>query len=313
MTVVRRRTRRALYEFKRVQVRSVRERLRERDMSCIDRCALSRRAKGVLWATLLCVLLTGCKKELYGKLSEQDANEMMVALLERGVDAAKETPDNGKSWSLEVENGQTVQAMQVLREAGLPHSNFDNLGDLFKKDGLVSTPTEERVRFIYGLSQELGATLSKIDGVLVARVQIVLPNNDPLAQTVKPSSAAVFIKYRPDADIGALVPQIKTLVMHSVEGLTYDQVSVTAVAADPSPRLSLAHTATGVWTWLIAVVGALCLAALLLLLTVARRGAHAGPADGSIGVAASWANRIASRIREQVRRFSGRSHAGPTG
>lgn len=276
----------------------------------LDRYARRRRA-ALLSTALLCVLLAGCKHELYGKLSEQDANEMMVALLEHGVDAAKETPDNGKTWSLEVESGQTVQAMQVLRVAGLPHSSFDNLGDLFKKDGLVSTPTEERVRFIYGLSQELGATLSKIDGVLVARVQIVLPNNDPLAQTVKPSSAAVFIKYRPDADVAALIPQIKTLVMHSVEGLTYDEVSVTAVASDPVAIGNISHAPAQTWPWLIAALGSACLAAALALLVTARRGARVGGGQG-IGGMGHVLERLRERLPARMRRFAGRSHTRPT-
>jgi type III secretion protein J len=225
----------------------------------------------LLCALVLCVLLAGCKKELYGNLSEQDVNEMLVALLERGVDASKDSPDAGKTWSLEVDDGQMVRAMQVLRARGLPHNKFDDLGDLFKKDGLVSTPTEERVRFVYGMQQELSSTLSKIDGVLVARVQIVLPNNDPLAQTIKPSSAAVFIKYRPDSDIGALVPQIKTLVMHSVEGLTYDQVSVTAVPADPVEISQLAPP-RGIPAWLYGVFAGVALLVGTALYVLARRG-----------------------------------------
>jgi type III secretion protein J len=247
-----------------------------------DRLPIRRRAAPLLCVLALCVTLSGCKKELYGNLSEQDVNEMVVALLERGVDASKDTSDAGKTWSLDVDDAQLVRAMEVLRARGLPHNKFDDLGALFKKDGLVSTPTEERVRFIYGTSQELSSTLSKIDGVLVARVQIVLPNNDPLAQTIKPSSAAVFIKYRRDSDIGALVPQIKTLVMHSVEGLTYDQVSVTAVAADPVEYSQLPQS-NSMPVWLMGVLAGVVVLAATALLVLARRGVLAGRPGGEAG------------------------------
>ncbi len=224
------------------------------------RNARARRRAGLALLLAGCALLASCKKDLYANLSEQDVNEMAVALLERGVSAEKVTPDGGKTYALQVENNDMVRAMQILRVQGLPRSRFDDLGNLFKKDGLVSTPTEERVRFIYGLSQELSGTLSHLDGVMYARVQIVLPNNDPLAQQAKPSSAAVFIKYRPEFDISALSPQIKNLVVHSVEGLSYDQVSVTAVAAEPAEIAVAAPAQSYPMRWLAGGIVALLVA-----------------------------------------------------
>ena len=229
---------------------------------------------GILCVTfVLLAVLAGCNKELYGNLSEADTNEMVVALLEQGVDASKTTSDNGKTWALDVDQSQVLRAMQVLRARGLPHSKYDDLGMLFKKDGLVSTPTEERVRFIYGLEQEISATLSKIDGVVVARVQIVLPNNDPLAQQIKPSSASVFIKYRPDSDVNALLPQIKTLVMHSVEGLTYEAVSVTAVPAEAVDVSKVPETSSPLRV--VAIAGAVFLACAAGLFLWTKRGISA--------------------------------------
>ena len=194
------------------------------------------RAILVIGAGLTCVVLAACRTNLYENLTEQDANEMIAALFENGIDASKQRGGNGKFWMVSVPESEFAGAIEVLRDRGLPQEKRDDLGNLFKKDGFVSTPTEERVRFLYGLSQELSSTISAIDGVMVARVQIVLPNNDPLAQQVKPSSASVFIKYNADSSVGKIVPQIKTLVVNSVEGLAYERVSVTAVASEPAAR-----------------------------------------------------------------------------
>jgi type III secretion protein J len=199
------------------------------------------RAVRALWAALLLLLLGACTTDLLNKLSEAEANDVVAALLEAQVDATKHTPDAGKTWSVQVDKADVVVALALLKAQGLPRERSTSLGEIFKKDGLLSTPTEERVRFIFGLSKELEHTLAKIDGVVVARVHVVLPNNDPLAKEIKPSSASVFIKHNNDLNAAVAVPAVKNLVMRSVEGLSYQTVNVTLLPAasavtDRAPR-----------------------------------------------------------------------------
>jgi type III secretion protein J len=199
----------------------------------------------IRWLAVLLLLfaLAGCKVPLYSNLNEQEANEIVAALSGEGIDAAKSKLE-GTSWQVEVEQGRLGQALDVLRTQGLPAERYTTMGEVFQKQGLVSTPSEERMRYIYAVSQELSQTLRNVDGVVAARVHVVIPANDPLSEKIRPSSAAVFIKHRPDVDLRLLAPAVKDMVAHSIEGLTHDQVSLSLFEARRSAATPAAHAAT---------------------------------------------------------------------
>jgi type III secretion protein J len=173
------------------------------------------------------------------------AFEHAVKDVEHSVDAAAKgfLTGGGKSGRLTVSIDQSrfADGVRILNEQGLPREDFSSLGDVFKKDGLVSSPVQERAQMIFALSQELSRTVSSIDGVLSARVHLVLPENDPLQQRLIPSSASVFIRHFATVPISDLIPQIKTLVANGIAGLSYDKVSVALIpVAAPDPGDSVA-------------------------------------------------------------------------
>src|SRR5262245_28542674 len=129
-----------------------------------------------LLATAL--VTAGCsQQQLYSKLPEREANEMMAVLAKRGISCTKSAGEEG-TWNLTVPGASFADAVETLASLGYPKDEYADMGKVFQKSGLVSSPSEERIRFIYALSQELSKTLSEIQGVLSARVHIVLPNND---------------------------------------------------------------------------------------------------------------------------------------
>ncbi len=181
---------------------------------------------------LSALLLGGCGYEpLYSQLDEHQANEMLALLVSQGHDARKVYAD--KHWMLQVSRSDLAPAMRVLKAEGLPRERYESLGEVFAKQGLVSTPLEERARLLHALSQELARTLSSIDGVVAARVHLAIPEHTPMDEERTPSSASVFIKHRPGAEIVNKTASVKSLVVNGVEGLPYDNVSVTFFVTAP--------------------------------------------------------------------------------
>lgn len=246
-------------------------------------------------AVIAAMTLAGCSQvELYSNLPEQEANEMMAVLIDNGIACTKKSGEEG-TWNLLVGGDQFAASVTKLKELGYPRETFVGMGEVFQKSGLVSSPGEERIRFMHALSQELSRTVSQIDGVVSARVHIVLPENNPFGEKAQPSSAAVFIKYRQGAQLETLTPAIKELVISSIEGMTADKVSVSLFEADP-PRPPAVEgsqdklvdvlgmrvwqgSAKKLWT-VLGVSGGAAIIGILLALWMALRGSPA-PAAGA--------------------------------
>ena len=181
--------------------------------------------------SMAALFLAGCKSELYSNLSEPEANQMMAILMANSIDTDKAAGKDG--FTLSVDQSKMLRAIAVLKDAGYPKSSHASIATVFQQSGIMSSPFEERVRYIYALGQEVAETLSHIDGVVTARMNIVLPKRPELGQPVRPSSAAVFIKYQPGVDLDYFVPQIKRLVSSSIEGLDYSAVTVVLDQSSP--------------------------------------------------------------------------------
>lgn len=232
----------------------------------------------LLIAAVLLLGLSACGYDtLYSDLDEQQSNEMLALLMDNGIDSRK-TRGEG-AWQLEIKRADLPLAMDVLRSHGYPRDRYETLGQVFRKEGFVSSPLEERARLLHGLSQELSQTLTEIDGVVTARVHLAIPEQNALSETRSPSSASVFIKHHANADIALKTAAIKALVVNSVEGLPYENVTVSFFAAtaaslpnrNTEPAISAAAFVLPIDQWQVLAGLAAVLSLLTILLFVRQR------------------------------------------
>ena len=245
---------------------------------------------------LLALLLVGCKVDLYSGLSEREANEILAILVRADLDAERVVSKDGLN-TVRVEKDGLATAVELLTARGYPKHRHATMADVFDGGGLIQSPTQERARYVFALGEELSRTISDIDGVVSARVHVVLPKSDPLRSSATPSSASVFIRHDEDAGVPELLAQIKMLVANSIDDLSYDKVAVVFVpvrveevvraAPEPSPVTASAVGSGASWdrlrdvvfARLDPVVGGLLGTVLIVGIAVGRLGRRA-PYDG---------------------------------
>lgn len=144
---------------------------------------------------------SGCDKEVLHGLTERQANEVVVALASIGIEANKvdDVSDEGVRFKILTSEETAVAATKMLLERELPRVEKRGLSDIYGEPSMIPTGTEERARFLQGVQGDLSITLEKIDGVVDARVHVVLPPDDVLSANnaeKQRGRAAVLLKYR---------------------------------------------------------------------------------------------------------------------
>ena len=192
---------------------------------------------------LTCIaLLFACSSPvtiLYNGLPQQSANQIVLLLGQSNIKASKIAQKDG-TYDVMVSQDDLVNAINIASAQGGPKQQFQNMGDLFPKDGYISSPTEEHQRVVYALNQEISAMLSELNGVVLVKTNVSLPSaSDGLLtpDDIKPT-ASVLIKYRRGQRVDLYLGRIKNLVSHAIAGLSPDQVEVVTVEQKNDTRFN---------------------------------------------------------------------------
>lgn len=129
---------------------------------------------------LICILmltfLSSCKEILLHGLSEVEASRLISHLSGNGIQSEKSKQTDGK-WSLSVEKADSLKALKYLQSMKLLGTSEKNLPE---KSSVISSKEDQRFNYERALSREIETTLANIEGVLIARVHLNLPQVDPV-------------------------------------------------------------------------------------------------------------------------------------
>jgi len=197
------------------------------------------------WAAMAVavMLLAGCNRESVRKnLTEDQANEVMAVLVLHEVIAKKDALEK-KEFEVTVPREDLGYALQIVKQYALPRDIYQTpMCEIFKKQGMISVPIEDRARWMCSKALSLErAVFQGIDGVVTVTSSVSYADRDPFSDKQEAPHAAVTIKHVKDARID--VDKVKAIARDSNAGILADNISVTLFEAQVIPRMTVASNA----------------------------------------------------------------------
>ncbi len=174
---------------------------------------------------LVFIISSATKKEmgtLYSGLDEKEASKIVQKLKDNKIDY--ELKDNGSTIS--IEKDKLYDTRLSLASEGLPESGTVGY-ELFDKTNLGMSEFVQKLNYRRALEGELARTISSIEEVNKARVQIVIPEKTLFEKDQKPPSASVWLHLASSRGLSkASIEGIQNLVAGSVEGMKPEEVII---------------------------------------------------------------------------------------
>ncbi len=159
---------------------------------------------------------------LFSNLSTQD-EYLVVTELKKAGEPYRLSAD-GKTVLVRADRVYELRLQMAAK--GIPKSSVVGF-EIFNKSQWGMTSFQEQVSYLRALRGELVRTISSLDPVVAAKVNIVMPKARLFVEQQKPATASVLVKLKPFSHLTPdQVRAIVNLVSHSVEGLSPDNVVV---------------------------------------------------------------------------------------
>ena len=160
---------------------------------------------------------------LYGNLSDGDAGNVVQALQTAGI----EYKLDNSSGAIMVPAERVHDARLQLAAQGLPAGKSGGFAMIIKDPGFGASQFMENARYQYALETELAQTISSLQAVQAARVQLALPPQSAFVSDHRSASASVLLQLRAGRRLEPeQVSAIVHLVASSVPELDSDKVTV---------------------------------------------------------------------------------------
>lgn len=192
--------------------------------------------------------MSACKEMLYGDLDAREANQITTLLTAEKISVDRKIDNDGRV-GIFVAAADVAVAAALLESHGLPKKTYRSMGEIFSSDGLVDTPFEEHVRYVYALEEKLTEQIVSVSGIRDARVTLSLPQGQRSPRrpsAAEPATASIIVHHDASFDVADALPKLKTVIAGAVAGLDYENVSLVTFpvgGVDLQRRLSGSATA----------------------------------------------------------------------